>query len=1263
MNTSRLLSPLLAGLALCCAAMGAHADPAATITGVGTRDVSGALQMNPSSVNLGNNRALLITGYLADLSTRDVGRNGRVILEAGDGTQWAIPFVNRLWGAKVAVESATDALLDEALASSIDDAGFLAAADAYTLPPGNYTVKSVVAIFGAASTMTVPVAGSMSVVIPQGRITSALMLTDPQSAPVVFTPKVNTVSGDIRLSEYPIQRSGIYKLATPAYDKWGQTPGIPTEFTLNYRRPVVRLEASNPRANGFEGFPKVFSLVNPLTQEKLTGPVQGEATIEQGPTAPATASVNGVAISGSAPSSVTLEDAIGPDGATKVYSARASSGGAGGEVNVFLNLPDAPDIEFGIANWDPNQAIAVVPAKTSFAVGVEPAAVNAVRVSGSPCGVVYDANATGIKFGASTVYCALRWITKPAGLNPVAPYATMQGRLTTQGTFPAEFETGVLWTHPTTKQVVFSSSAQRSVDVVATAPTPPTVRFLSDPSLIRTGATNLLTYAGTAIPGGLQVSSPYAGMGVNLAIDAGSVVPATTTSNRFYRPILLENSVVGTPRTLNVEMYYAAAPDTKYNQTLTFDVLPRKQTLNLVPPPLATSTAPLNISAFFGAYNGDGTFQYDPVTQGRWSLQLATVAGDGSLTPVGDPVTNIGPDGSFTFQAGLLTPGLRTFTALATQTDAPDGTNITVRGRNLAIFIRNGLPIPLLTITKPTVPNGPSPFTAQIGVWPTTRDRLFDVGEVRYEESEDGSNWVPMLKTDGTPMTGQRMLFTSQTLTGNDSKYVRTIVKNRWSGAESMGEVSELQSFIVPTIGIKSPRYTFVEHPITVTSVVTDADPATLLYKWTVKYGRYDPMPTIVQGGTSLTFNPTISVPDLIIELEAKDQTAPDNPRATRRAAVAVAVLPPVLARPSVTGPTVVESGQTYTWSAFQRSPFPAGTETDLVIKSHWVLPDGTNSTTNPISYTMKEGDQGRIRYESWIEGYPNSLIGFDLLLKPWVYEWPAMKMAVGVINPYAPARVQFSAGLANPALLTSLHGEPLTFNFSLPQGAIVVSQKDGVLVADFPTAGTYVAGVTISDTRGNSSTVESPAFVVQPPKPLTFNFTLTSADRWNRPPGPALARTAVTSVPVGDVVRGVTFFVNGTQAGPEVLSGANFSLPDPGTYEVRALMTTVKGNTAEATQNITLTTGDNPVCNLTKNGDGVTTLWFAANCSVQRGVITKYRWKVNGQETTVTATTFKQLAAYIPSTATVEVTATTDFGQWGGAIYNMSTGQVTRTP
>ena len=621
----------------------------------------------------------------------------------------------------------------------------------------------------------------------------------------------------------------------------------------------------------------------------------------------------------------------------------------------------------------------------------------------------------------------------------------------------------------------------------------------------------------------------------------------------------------------------------------------------------------------------------------------------------------IADDGTVVLTAPAATAGRVTYTAIATQSDATTVRPLVVRSVNTLLLVHNGSAIAVTPSTKPVSGMGPSPLNATVLLTLQDVGQMLDVGTVAYFVSDNGTDFTPLLSATGTSVAGARLLSTVERLTGNVKHYYKATVANKWSNQVTESAVVSAEAFHLPVASIRMPKLTVVEHPVTMTAV--SAEPGvTLEQRWTVKLGTT----TETSTEPSFTFTPH-SVGVMSVTLATRDAAGLDTPAAWKTVLGTVSVLPPAVPAPLVTGPTIVEVGQSYTWNAVQRSPFAANSGTDLVLSSQWVLPDGSNTTENPATYTLKPGDAAVIRYETWIEGFPASKVGTNLALRPWAYVWPAWKMSAAVVTPYAPAKVTFAASLVTPSQIIAMHGEPLTYTWTFPQGVTVVSQTDGLATVEFPTAGTYRVSALISDTRGNGSTVTSQDVTIQPPKPLSFSLALSVGDRWNRPPGPVLAKATSTSLPSGDRVAGTTFFVNNEQVGSEVLSGAaTLNLPLPGSYDIKAVMRSANGVTAEATQAVTLTLGDLPACVLKKVGNGVSALAFSPNCSVQRGLVVRYQWIVNedtAHPSQVTANSISFSASLISGIHTVRVVATTDRGQIGGAIFDLATGVSTPSP
>ena len=784
----------------------------------------------------------------------------------------------------------------------------------------------------------------------------------------------------------------------------------------------------------------------------------------------------------------------------------------------------------------------------------------------------------------------------------------------------------------------------------------PTITFVPMRELTPpANAPSQLTRSTGIVAGTIRVTAPVPGFTVRITPSVGPPVEVAVGATSYARLIETPAAAVGSTVTYTVEAYPTLDPEKIANKPLVFAVAPPEQTLTVKPPTTILTTEPLEFAVRIGAADAP----YSATTNGIWSVTLHSVSPTGALIPL---VTQATTTGKVILSVAAADAGRGTFTAVATLTNGPVGFDPKViRSLNVSLLVRDGATIPATLATKPVSGAGRSPLYGMLAVTLQEPKQFLDVGTVTYYVSSDGTHFAPLLDADGVAVAAILQLSNPIQLDGNIKRYYKATVANKWSGNLAETNVVSLESFHIPLVTISVPKVTVANHPVTMTAVSDSAVPLT--YLWTVTFGRNAP---VTASGASFTYTPASAGP-IKITLATRETAALDVPAAWKSAVALTTSLLPTLGAPLVMGTIVAETGQTYTWTAMQRSPFPFNSGTDLVVKSQWVLPDGTNSTANPVTYTMKAGDQPVIRYESVIEGIAESAVHTDHVLRSWTYAWPAWKMLTQVVSPYAPARVSLAAVLVTPMQMVGLHGEALTYAWTFPQGATVVSQKDGLATVEFPAAGTYHVSAVVSDTRGNSSTVTSQDVTIQPPKGLAFDLALAVGDRWNRPPGPVMARITTTSVPSGDTVGGVTFFVDNQQVGGEVFSGAaTINLPQPGTYTVKAVLRSAKGVTSEATQQVTLTLGDPPACVLKRVGNGTTTLAFSSNCTVQKGLVVRYQWIVNedtAHPSQVTANNLSFPVSLIAGVQTVRVVATTDRGDVGGARFSISTGVSTPSP
>lgn len=671
------------------------------------------------------------------------------------------------------------------------------------------------------------------------------------------------------------------------------------------------------------------------------------------------------------------------------------------------------------------------------------------------------------------------------------------------------------------------------------------------------------------------------------------------------------------------------------------------------------SDQPLRISGSFGVESTPSAdtsdeppvagLRFNPEELGQWSLQLYRVESK-RIAAVGQPVTQLNGLGQFEFNLPAQPASTQRFRIVATQTSNVSGQSPSPpRSVVVAAVVHNATPLPVTLSATPE-----SGGMAQLRLNVADRMRLADLGSVQMLRSDDdGATFAAVGSNASGPVVTTK-------LPGEGNYQFKAVVTNKWSGAATETNVATVQNFTPPVVSIVGNSMTLVGLPVTLKADLGALHAADLEFEWKVFSDRLQ----FGAGGKDTFDVVPLAAGLLTVTLDVRARGAPTNRFTTRHLQSLVQVIPASPPKATIGGPTVIQIGKAYQWRAFQPNPLAAD-RTWLSLSGRWELPDGTTSTDNPVVYTPKETDSTTTL--RWVARYYNPSIEAqtvsELTYRPWAYTWPAWRLATAVISPYAPARVRFDVTTELPSLAgVNAYDESVRTTFALPPGASLVSQSGSSAVVEFPQAGTYQVTAVVTDTHSNRTVLLSPMLTVLGPKPFSFTFAVTPNDRWNRV-GPISLRTMATSVANDDAVAGTTFFVNGAQVGPEVPGNvATVVLSEPGSYDFRAVMRSVRGQTTEASQSLTLALGDAPKCVLTRHGDGVKTLWFSSSCTLQQGSIARYRWRVNGGALlSVTATSLSfppaQIAAGVRA---VELIAITDRGQVGGATFDVGAGTST---
>jgi len=1135
------------------------------------------------------------------------------------------------------IQRPTSALLD-----AMANAGFIATIDTSQMPDGTYRISS--AMVNNASTQ----ANTSVTLTLLPRTPDTVTIKDSTGA-AVGTAALVYVPGGLTFKSYPSLRSGSYRAAVPAADYLGR-PGEISDLVFNYVRPTQTISLTNPQVLGFPGQRKIASLTNPLTGEALTGSLAGVATLAN----PGVGVLNGINLSSGQPTQVSLPAAL--DGSGHRFA--ASTAETVGDIRVWVDAPDAPDVKLTTSTWTLDGAMVLKPSNANFSytAALEPVSIKTAaateqpaRCKSVPFAVQSTDNPAARGVDARDPQCAIRWSALPAGLAQLGStaFAELTGYLTdsTLGSQSLTFEPGVIYTDPDTAKTQFYPATPQSATIISTEPLPITFSFKANAPLekarVDAGITDSTSYFVTVgnkqLPGSYLVSSPYMGLEITTQFDGEAPKTETFNQRAVQALAFVTTENIGQRRDMTIKARYLKKPDTEYSKTFTFSAIPSTLMILLDRPTDISNISAVTLSGKFGRMNAAREFAFDSSTMGNWSIAFSTVSRGGvPARALGVSTTSIGADGTFSVPVGNLPVGTFDVVAIATLTTDVSGYETTFKSDSLWLTVRDGSDLPVVVSAQ--TKSGALPFNAVLMANFSTALRASDMSAIRWQRLS-GATWETVTDAAGAPekLTQIRPVITA----AGDYTY-RAIVTNRWTNAETTTNEVTISGFVRPAISLTGPTGGLVGYPVTI-AIGSDLSPGDLLISWTVKQGTVH----VASGASStITFTPT-SAGTFAVAVSASQTTAPTtDPNRIRNVSGYFVAVQPRLNTPSITGTRSPEVGKTYTYKGSVTSIFPPGTVVTWVTKSKWVLPDGTEQPGDAdLTLTVGSGTSQELRYVAWLDGVPNSETTATLALNPWTYTWPTWTMTSRLLDTSAPARVQLQMLPSDQRALAALNGEPLTYTWNLPATATSISQLRENATITLP-QGSFVITGTITDTRGHVTNVSSPAIQVGPPSELLFTVDASnSSDRYNRAPLTVGVTVRVTSLPRLDAFASADFILDGALVGTLNTPFGTLIIPTAGQHTLQVLVRSRNGQTATRSVDLTVVDGDAPACNLVAAGSSPLTL--TATCTVQAGYVAGYEWYLNSTAGTTTkvggARVLAISAADLARTASITFKALTD--------------------
>jgi len=1217
---------LLAGL-MTVWGVSAHAVQLASIQTINGNPMSSPTAVEaipPSEV------AIRITGTFIDTDLNDPGNNGSVSVRNQDSqTVYYIPIVRRGWSPAAMFYMPVGETVSVINQEKYLNAGFIAIADAFTLPPGTYTIETLKIIMKNGTPNTVYLTdsstgqpnGGMFSLANTRAIPGVTLVNTETSQPITGVQFIQKPGKDgFYLDGYPALPETKYTLTVKPYNKYGKPAPSDGTLQINYQRPILHLPTSVPIVQNLPGIKQGVSIMNPLTQQAIAGKIDGVLSFSSPDSSASSFTLNVTNVTPGAPSPIHFDEPTGP---RSQYWMTAGIPAGKGAAKLYLNTPDAPTIQFDMTTWNPDDVIGLKSDKAGYTMLLDTVnVVGGLSARTNNCNKV-DQYPTDdlIPSNYQAPGCAIRFTGLPAGLSiaidPSTGTPTGEARAT--GIFQSDlvqtvnYKNGVLITDPELSSSAFyPTAADKTLGIMA-------FNFdKSDPDITYSplGALAAIpagpsgehyVYAGNQYAGALSVVMKYPDMTATLTPNTigleQPMVVSSGSSPSAVVPVLSNIPGIFQTHTYTVEAHYNKYPAQKYTSTLTLTTIPTPPSLLLDKiSSVSVSTNDATISGTLGVYNPIAkVFEYTYAKSGHWRVQLYQGVGKKAPVPLGSPA-DVVEGGRFSVNIGKSTPGVYTLSAKAIITDAV-AVNQPLLSKKVIFVVTNGDPIDATLVTKTT--EGYAPLKTGAGLKFTDMSRLRDIDNITWQESADGSTgWTKFGE-------GRQAYGIGVHLDGTDTKFVRAVITTKNSGLTFNTVPLQYHSYDVPGIGITGPSFVFVNRPFTLTVLKKSVQNA--VYNWVVSAKSLTTPLTFV--GDSISLN-LASVDNYKVVVTASPVGAPVGNAWVQPLTKAgyVAVRNPVLGLPAIIGANVVETGKTYTYTA--RLPALPGGASETVT-GHWVLPDGSTVDGDTLNYTPAPGQPtNTLVYESWITGIPAVKTTAKFTPRTWTYTFPSeWQMATVVTDPVAPATVSFKATPTTP-LYTN--GEKVNYTWSFPAGVTVLYKKNGDAVVEIENEGSFQATLNVVDDRGNQVVMNSNTIQVAPMSPVTVAIGAGGQDKWMRAPTTAFVSVKLLSLPKKDAMQNYTYSVNGVDVATSKLTYAAIPISAPGTYELAVKGTTVKGRTGVASTSLSFIQGDPPVCTIQASGDGVLSLGLKAACTLTQGYITKYVWTVNGEVSSV---------------------------------------------
>lgn len=676
--------------------------------------------------------------------------------------------------------------------------------------------------------------------------------------------------------------------------------------------------------------------------------------------------------------------------------------------------------------------------------------------------------------------------------------------------------------------------------------------------------------------------------------------PLWSEQNVTVKVEMKDNTSVSTTKVIKV----VSMPNTNVNPQFVFD----KNTYG--------DDKPVEVKVKIGAYMKGG-FQYLPESMGTWKIRVLQKVG-ADLKPISEFTDVDKITGEVSMPIDVSGQSSMKLFAEA-QAVSPKNASVIVsrfsRSRDITI-VKNKAIDGLIKISKDKPSAGVAPFIVQFDTKLAGLADIRAVGVIKYESKKVGeSTWVENTSK-----------FCSGTCVMNFpvGEYdIRARFTNKNSGLVSYSETLNIYAYDGIKINVDGSNVLYPREALGLDIVTKNSNgevvSSDIEWKIELSGSAGKGKEPLLQGkGNRIDFTYANSgLLSLTIKAVRSDIT---NPQLKDYVMKLESIQYLAIKKPSVgiVGPAKAETGKISSFTTQIKSNF-YNTNTDLKVVGEWILPDGRKVVGDILNWVPTAKDEsgevsGRVKlqYTAWIDGYKDTTsITATKLIDLWTYKWPDFTLSTQILKNVAPTTATLIVSPDDLESFRLIDPKEMTYTWNIDPDITIVKVEGATAKLAIAKAGTYKCSVTISDQRGNSTTLSVPLTSISV-NDIVLNMSVKNGSSFTHAPLDLSIYTQASGGYAGDFVKTWDYKLDGAAID---FGGRNYgSIREVGAgkHKITLDITTSLGLSASTSAELELLPNVPPTCtlNLTKVND--TDTYMEVKCNDPDGHIKLYDWYIN---------------------------------------------------